>query len=134
MGWHNSRGGASCWNSARAAYSPSPMRWNIQFRKSRRGERIGKWCTAYACRDSNLAKPNRNECAANRQFPMICPMLREADLRHRLLSRIHRRYRTVTQTVELPSLRFDFTRIADPDIVLDQVAAEVDLQQRLHGR
>src|SRR3954470_22294310 len=132
MGWHNSRGGASCWNSAHAACTRSPMRWNIQFRKSSRAEKIRNRLTSYPYYDLDCAKPNRNECAANRQFPMISAMLREADLRHRLLSRIHRRYCTVTQTVELPSLRFDFTRIADPDLVLDEVAAEVDLQQRLH--
>ncbi len=61
-------------------------------------------------------------------------MLCEEKLRQRLLWRIGRNYQTVTQMVELSSLRFEFTRIADPDLVLDQVAAEVDLQQRLHGR
>src|SRR5690348_5752473 len=61
-------------------------------------------------------------------------MLCEAKLRQRLLSRIGRNYQTVTQMVAVSSLRFEFTRIADPDLVLDQIAAEVDLQQRLHGR
>jgi predicted nicotinamide N-methyase len=55
-------------------------------------------------------------------------------LRHKLLCRIHRRYQTVTEEVAVGPLRFPFTRVADPDVVLDEVAAEVDLQERLHGR
>ena len=41
----------------------------------------------------------------------------------RLLSRIHRRYRTFTQEIRLGSLRFDFTSVAEPNLVLDEVAA-----------
>ncbi|HET6250688.1 MAG TPA: 50S ribosomal protein L11 methyltransferase [Tepidisphaeraceae bacterium] len=57
----------------------------------------------------------------------------EFKLRQRLLHRIGRRYRVVSETVEMGHLRFPFTRIADPDRVLDQVAAEADLRDRLHG-
>lgn len=52
----------------------------------------------------------------------------------RLLARIHRRYQTTTEHVELAGLRFPFTRIADPDKVLDQVAEEVDRQERASGK
>jgi len=57
-----------------------------------------------------------------------------AILCQRLLTRIHRRYVTTTQTVRLGDLSFLFTRVADPDRVLDQVAAEIDLRERLNGR
>ena len=61
-------------------------------------------------------------------------MSSESDLRQRMLWRIRRRYQTITQDVEVGPLRFAFTRVADPDRVLDQVAEAVDLQERLHGR
>ena len=61
---------------------------------------------------------------------MACP----ANNRHRLLHRIHRRYRTTERIVDLKVLTFPFVRVTDPDVVLDQVAAEVDLHERLHGR
>lgn len=54
--------------------------------------------------------------------------------RQRLLERIHRSYVTRTQTVRVGHLSLAFTRIADPDRVLDQVAAEADLQERLSGK
>ncbi|MDB5304568.1 MAG: prmC 1 [Phycisphaerales bacterium] len=40
----------------------------------------------------------------------------------------------MTQETVIGSLRFPFTRVADPDRVLDEVAAEADLRDRLHGR
>ena len=52
-------------------------------------------------------------------------------LRQRLMCRIGRRYRVVTEEVAIGELRFPFTRIADPDRVLDEVAAEADLRDRL---
>jgi predicted nicotinamide N-methyase len=55
-------------------------------------------------------------------------------LRHRLLHRICRRYQVITEPVEIGPLRFPFTRIVDPDRVLDEVAAEADLRDRLTGR
>ena len=54
--------------------------------------------------------------------------------RQRLLERIHRRYVTATQTVRIGPLALSFTRIADPDRVLDQVAAAADLRERWSGK
>jgi 2-polyprenyl-3-methyl-5-hydroxy-6-metoxy-1,4-benzoquinol methylase len=42
----------------------------------------------------------------------------------RLLARIHRRYQTRTQSVRYGPVSFNFTRIADPERVLDDVAEE----------
>lgn len=57
----------------------------------------------------------------------------EASLRHKLLWRIHRRYQTVMQPVWLCGREFSFTRIADPDRVLDQVAEAEDRREKLTG-
>jgi len=57
-----------------------------------------------------------------------------ANDRRRILHRIHRRYQTTERMVDLKGLSFSFVRVTDPDVVLDQVAAEVDLHERLHGR
>ena len=54
--------------------------------------------------------------------------------RNRLLWRIQRRYATQTQEVQIGSVNFPFTRIADPDLVLDQVAQEADRREKLTGR
>jgi len=66
------------------------------------------------------------------------PAPRAADeleiLRKRLLSRIHRSYVTTTEQVQVKNLGFPFTRIADPDRVLDQVAAEADRRERVTGQ
>ena len=59
---------------------------------------------------------------------------RLAKLRGRLLARIGRRYATTTQTLEVGPLRLPFTRIADPDRVLDEVAEEADRRERLTGQ
>ena len=53
--------------------------------------------------------------------------------RQQLLGRIGRRYQVVTEQVQLGDLQFDFTRIADPDRVLDEVAAEADFRDRWQG-
>jgi SAM-dependent methyltransferase len=55
-------------------------------------------------------------------------------LRHRLLCRIGRRYKVVTEQAQFGPLCFPFTRIVDPDRVLDEVAAEADLRDRLAGQ
>src|SRR5690242_15221222 len=47
-------------------------------------------------------------------------------LRQRLLWRIRRRYQTVTERRSIGGLELSFTRIADPDLVLEEVAAEED--------
>ena len=57
-----------------------------------------------------------------------------ARLRDRLHSRIGRRFETVTREVALDGLRFTFTRIADPNRVLDEVADAADRRERLTGR
>jgi predicted nicotinamide N-methyase len=54
--------------------------------------------------------------------------------RLRLLRRIESRYRVVTETVRVGTLSFQFTRIADPDRVLDQVAAEEDRLEKISGK
>jgi len=57
-----------------------------------------------------------------------------ATLAARLLARIHRRYQTKTDTLQIGQLKIPFTRIADPDVVLDQVAAEEDRREKLSGQ
>jgi predicted nicotinamide N-methyase len=51
----------------------------------------------------------------------------------RLLARIHRRFPTTTAPVAFGPVRFDFTRAADPNRVLDEVAAEEDRRERVGG-
>ncbi len=58
----------------------------------------------------------------------------EPQLRSSLLARIHRRYQTKTQTLQIGELKIPFTRIADPDVVLDQVAAEEDRREKQSGQ
>jgi predicted nicotinamide N-methyase len=57
----------------------------------------------------------------------------DAALRYRLLHRIRRNYETVSRLIDIGPFWFDFTSVANPDLVLDQVAAKVDLEERLHG-
>jgi predicted nicotinamide N-methyase len=57
-----------------------------------------------------------------------------ATLAARLLARIHRRYQTKFETLLIGGLRIPFTRIADPDVVLDQVAAEEDRREKTSGQ
>lgn len=54
--------------------------------------------------------------------------------RLRLLARIHRRFETVTEPLRVGELALNFTRIADPNRVLDQVAAEEDRRDKLAGK
>lgn len=67
-------------------------------------------------------------------FATLTPPPLDPVARRRLLARIARRYGTTSQTVELGTLRLPFTRIADPDRVLDEVAAEVDRLERQTGQ
>ncbi len=55
-------------------------------------------------------------------------------LREALLWRIHVRFQTLTRQFTFPPLTFNFTHIAEPDRVLDDVAAAEDLRERLNGR
>lgn len=54
--------------------------------------------------------------------------------RAQLLARIHRRYRTVTRRLRIGDLQLDFTRIENPDTVLDEVAAEEDRREKMTGQ
>ena len=55
-------------------------------------------------------------------------------LRNRLLLRIRRRYRVVCAPIQIGAVRLNFTRIENPDSVLDMVVDEVDRYERLHGK
>lgn len=58
-----------------------------------------------------------------------------ADRRRRhLLARIHRRFETITEPVRVGPLELSFTRVADPNRVLDQVAEEEDRRDKLAGK
>lgn len=50
-----------------------------------------------------------------------------------LRERIRRQYTIVTEPMVLGDLSFDFTRVTNPDAVLDQVAAAEDVRTRLSG-
>ena len=52
----------------------------------------------------------------------------------RLLTRIHRDYETITETVRVGTLALRFTRIADPNRVLDDVAEAEDRLEKVAGR
>lgn len=53
---------------------------------------------------------------------------------NQLQRRIARDYVTITDRMKLGPLELPFTRVADPDTVLDDVAAKVDLAERLSGK
>jgi predicted nicotinamide N-methyase len=50
-----------------------------------------------------------------------------------LLWRIHRRFATVNTRISFGTIELDFTRVADPDRVLDEVAEEEDRRERVGG-
>lgn len=54
--------------------------------------------------------------------------------RARLLARIERGYRTRVERVVMGPLELAFLRCADPDAVLDQVAAEADRREKVDGK
>jgi predicted nicotinamide N-methyase len=56
------------------------------------------------------------------------------DRRRKLLARIHRRYQTITEDVRLGGMTLPFTRIADPNRVLDEVADAEDRRDKLEGK
>lgn len=60
-------------------------------------------------------------------------MTHPAHLHARLLHRIHRNYRTHHEMLAVGALRLAFTRVEDPDVVLDEVARQEDLRVRLNG-
>ncbi len=53
--------------------------------------------------------------------------------RAQLLARIQRRYQTITETHSAGPLRLAFTRVADPNRVLDQICEEEDRRERATG-
>ena len=54
--------------------------------------------------------------------------------RARLLHRIRRRFAVLTETVSVGPLTLEFTRIEDPNRVLDEVAAEEDRLEKVKGQ
>ena len=54
--------------------------------------------------------------------------------RGRLLARIGRKYETISETLPFGPLRLDFTRVADPDVVLDRIVVEEDRREKLSGQ
>jgi predicted nicotinamide N-methyase len=69
----------------------------------------------------------------NRADAKTSPDLSDPD-RQRLLCRIRRKFETATQDVSVGPLSLRFTRIADPNRVLDLVAEEEDRRDKLAGR
>lgn len=57
-----------------------------------------------------------------------------ASRRRHLLARIHRRFETITEPLRVGALELKFTRVRDPNVVLDQVAAEEDRRDKLAGK
>jgi predicted nicotinamide N-methyase len=65
---------------------------------------------------------------------MPAPNQRESSrIRNALLWRIHKRFATVTTAIRFGAIEMDFTRVADPDRVLDEVAEEEDRRERVGG-
>jgi len=54
-------------------------------------------------------------------------------LREKLLWRIHKRFATVSAPMRIGNVELTFTRVADPDRVLDEVAEEEDRRERVGG-
>ncbi|HMB95929.1 MAG TPA: hypothetical protein VKK61_07820 [Tepidisphaeraceae bacterium] len=57
-----------------------------------------------------------------------------AAARSQLLARIHRKYATTTETHAVGALRLKFTRIANPDLVLDQIVQAEDRREKITGQ
>jgi predicted nicotinamide N-methyase len=72
--------------------------------------------------------------AAGSRFEAAGPPADAGDDYRRILCRIQRRFQTFSETVRLGPLEIPFTRIADPNRVLDEVAAEEDRIERVSGR
>ena len=49
------------------------------------------------------------------------------------MTRIHRRYATVTEPLKFGPVTLDFTRVADPNRVLDEIADEEDRREKSSG-
>jgi predicted nicotinamide N-methyase len=59
---------------------------------------------------------------------------RSSIARARLSWRINQRFKIISEFHTLSDHRFSFTRIIDPDVVLDQVVAEEDRREKLSGQ
>jgi predicted nicotinamide N-methyase len=69
-------------------------------------------------------------------MPPDRPAERTSRLRARLLQRIAQRYQVTSLRITIPAacpLEIDFTRIADADVVLDQVAEDEGRREKLRG-
>ena len=51
-----------------------------------------------------------------------------------LYERLKRRYELVTEPIPVGPLRVQFTRVADPQAVLDQICSAIDLHEKTTGR
>jgi predicted nicotinamide N-methyase len=60
-------------------------------------------------------------------------MSKLAETRSRLLQRIGRKHATITETHAVGPLRLKFTRIADPDGVLDRIVEAEDRREKITG-
>ena len=77
--------------------------------------------------------PSDSPIATRRRSSGSQRLAAAARVRLSLLSRIRRRYPTIEQELTFGGLRLRFTRVADPDRVLDEVADEADRRERLTG-
>src|SRR5688500_6013557 len=82
---------------------------------------------------SSIGHPARNRASPKprrrRRRPAVSPAVRRANL----LRRIRARYQTITERLTVGSLELNFTRIADPNRVLDEVAEEEDRLEKVTG-
>jgi predicted nicotinamide N-methyase len=53
--------------------------------------------------------------------------------RTKLLARIHRKFQTIDETHAVGPLRLKFTRVLNPDAVLDQIVQQEDAREKLTG-
>ena len=54
--------------------------------------------------------------------------------RARLLWRVRQRFQIISESHLIAGRKFDFIRVIDPDVVLDQVVAEEDRREKLSGK
>jgi len=68
----------------------------------------------------------------------VIPTLIQIDRSHlhrrrRLLARIQRKYQTLTEEMCFGRMTLEFTRVAEPDRVLDEIVAEEDRREKITG-
>jgi predicted nicotinamide N-methyase len=64
---------------------------------------------------------------------LLQPDTSHLDRRRRLLARIQRKYQTITEDVRFGKICIGFTRVAEPDRVLDEIVAEEDRREKVSG-